>query len=222
MNGKRTVAALALLLAITAGCSGKQKIIEQQQMEITSLQSRLKSMEGKWTAEKSRADRLTAELNQVLAEYTDDKEVLLDQVSAKSIITVSEAALFRSGSTRLTPTGQEILGRIGQVVDTYPDREILVEGHTDNVQIAPQFQDKYKSNWELSSARANSALHYMREHYNLPPERLASVGYGEYRPAADNSTPEGRAMNRRVVIVIGPVMEDRQVTTGDPTTNPLP
>lgn len=213
---------MAVLLLISAGCSGKQKIIDKQLMEITALQGQLQGMEEKWVSEKNRADRLTAELNQALAEFTGEKDVLLDQIATKSIVTVSDAALFQSGGTRLTSMGEEILGRIGEVVDLYPDREILVEGHTDNVQIAKQFQQKFKSNWELSSARANSALHYMRENYNVPPQRMASVGYGEYRPAADNTTPEGRAMNRRVVIVIGPVMEEVQVTAGDQSYTPLP
>ncbi len=216
-------AAAVTVVLSSPGCSGRKQLIEQQRMEITSLQGRLSAMETKWNAEKQRADRLSGELERSLADYREEKQVLLDRISTKSIITVSDAALFRSGGTTLTDTGKEILGRIGDVIDRYPDREILVEGHTDNVQIAPQFRDRYKSNWELSSARANSALHYMRENYNVPPNRLAAVGYGEYRPVADNAIPEGRAMNRRVVIVIGPVMEDLPVaSSGEASIEPVP
>ncbi len=222
MISRMIVLSLTVLLVLSVGCSGKQKIIDAQLQEIDALQGKLNGMEAKWVAEKGRADRLTAELNQALGEFTEEKDVLLDQIATKSIVTVSDAALFQSGGTSLTSAGREILGRIGEVVDMYPDREILVEGHTDNIQIAPQFQQNFKSNWELSSARANSALHYMRENYNVPPHRMASVGYGEHRPAADNTTPEGRAMNRRVVIVIGPVMEEMQVTAGDAPYPPLP
>ncbi len=89
------------------------------------------------------------------------------------------------------------------VLTNYPDREIFIEGHTDNVPIAQKFEGKYKSNWELSTSRALSVLHYVRQHPKASPYRLRVVGYGEQKPIADNSTEEGRIPNRRVEIVIG-------------------
>ena len=79
-----------------------------------------------------------------------------------------------------------------------------VEGHTDNVGIALEFQDRFKSNWELSTARATSVVHYLRQKHDMDPNRLAAVGFGEYRPLGNNDTPEGRSQNRRVVIEVGP------------------
>jgi chemotaxis protein MotB len=90
------------------------------------------------------------------------------------------------------------------VVSNYPDREVLIEGHTDDVPIAEKWQYRFKSNWELSSARAHAVLHYVIKTYGLDPGRVAAVGYGEYRPLVTNDTPEGRATNRRVVITVGP------------------
>lgn len=85
----------------------------------------------------------------------------------------------------------------------YPEKAVLIEGHTDNVPIAPKFHDNYKSNWELSSARAHTVLHYVRGKYGIDPQRIGAVGYGEYRPIADNATDAGRALNRRVMITVG-------------------
>jgi chemotaxis protein MotB len=82
-----------------------------------------------------------------------------------------------------------------------------VEGHTDNVGIALEFQNAFRSNWELSTARATSVVHYLRNKHKISPDRMAAVGYGEHRPISDNSTPEGRSKNRRVVIEIGPKLE---------------
>jgi chemotaxis protein MotB len=104
----------------------------------------------------------------------------------------------------LTSEGKDILNSIWDVLQNYPDRDVLIEGHTDNVQISPQFQHRYYSNWELSSARANSVLQYVLKKYGVDPTRLSAVGYGEYRPVSTNESDEGRRMNRRVVITIGP------------------
>jgi len=74
--------------------------------------------------------------------------------------------------------------------------------YTDDVQIAERFTGRYASNWELSSARAHAVVHYLTKNQGADPERLSAIGYGEYQPVADNTTPEGRAENRRVVIAV--------------------
>jgi chemotaxis protein MotB len=81
------------------------------------------------------------------------------------------------------------------------DRDIGIEGHTDN---QPIKYSGWKSNWELSMARATSVLHYLVDKKGLAPQRVAATGYGEYRPVATNDTEEGRRLNRRVEIVILP------------------
>ncbi|MBN1913294.1 MAG: OmpA family protein [Candidatus Omnitrophica bacterium] len=78
---------------------------------------------------------------------------------------------------------------------------IGIEGHTDNVPIK---HSGWKSNWELSTARSLSVLHYLADNKGISPERLSSIGYGEYHPVATNATSEGRKMNRRVEIIIMP------------------
>ena len=82
-----------------------------------------------------------------------------------------------------------------------PDLNIGIEGHTDN---EPIEYSGWKSNWELSTARALSVLHYLADQEGIAPQRLSAVGYGEYKPVASNDTKEGRRLNRRVEIVILP------------------
>ena len=79
------------------------------------------------------------------------------------------------------------------------DNPILIEGHTDSTPIK---NEKYPSNWELSTARATNIISYLVEKQNFPPNRLSAVGYGEYMPVADNNTPQNKAKNRRVDIII--------------------
>jgi chemotaxis protein MotB len=75
-------------------------------------------------------------------------------------------------------------------------------GHTDNVPIRPAARKRFPSNWELSTARATAAVRFLTEEAGIDPRRLGAVGYGEFRPVADNATPEGRAHNRRIAITI--------------------
>ena len=112
--------------------------------------------------------------------------------------------MFSSGSVQLTQTATNILDKIMEVVGKYPDREIRIEGHTDNVGIALEFQDRFKSNWELSTARALSVLRFFVDKTDADPRKLSAVGYGEYRPLVPNDTPENKRLNRRVDIVILP------------------
>ncbi len=202
----RKWAILAILLALvvlTTGCSNKKEIAAKDQ-EIAELQSRVSSLEGDLATETDRANQLNSDLDVALAEYQQKEQVLLEKIDNKSVITVSDAMMFGSGNVQLTQSATDLLDRVVEVLGNYPDREIRIEGHTDNVGIALEFQERFKSNWELSTARATSVLHYLRRRHDIEAERLAAVGYGEYRPVADNSTPEGRSSNRRVVIEVGP------------------
>jgi len=90
-----------------------------------------------------------------------------------------------------------VLDEISRFFAKYP-YQIRVEGHTDDV---PIHSDKFASNWELSAARAVTVARYFQG-LGVVPERLAATGFGEYRPIADNATPEGRAANRRVEIFL--------------------
>jgi chemotaxis protein MotB len=129
--------------------------------------------------------------------------VWLEEKDGLTFITLDGGATFGTAQADLTNDGTELIDRVWTVLQNYPDRRVLVEGHTDSRPIAPGFRWKYASNWELSSARAHAVLHYLESKYAIEPNRLAAVGYGENDPVADNGSAEGRAQNRRVVITVG-------------------
>ena len=134
----------------------------------------------------------------------DKEKIVLERTTGgKTCITLPEIILFPSGSDVLTPQGVETLMGISKVLEEYPNRTISVEGHTDNVPIGPRIKNKFASNWELSTARAIGVMNYMTEHFKLNRSLMAVKGYGPYKPIADNGSAEGRAQNRRVVIVVG-------------------
>jgi chemotaxis protein MotB len=113
-------------------------------------------------------------------------------------LTFSAPVLFDTGSAALKPSAIAILKPLAENFTAIPN-PIHIEGHTDNV--PPGIHSQFKSNWELSAARAFAVLRYFEEQ-GIPPERLAAIGYGEYAPSASNDTPEGRAKNRRIQMQI--------------------
>lgn len=110
---------------------------------------------------------------------------------------IDDNLLFDSGQAALTGQGREVLGRLSDVLASF-DGDISVEGHTDSLPIATA---QFPSNWELSSARAIAVLRYLSE-LGLTAERLRAVGYAETRPLQSNASPEGRAANRRVELLL--------------------
>ena len=111
-------------------------------------------------------------------------------------ISLQDAGFFDSGSAAIRPQALPVLDRIAS---TLPTMRLRVEGHTDNVPIA---NTQFASNWELSSARASSIARLLLRYPNVHPVQLSVAGYAEFHPIADNATPEGRARNRRVDLVI--------------------
>ena len=114
-------------------------------------------------------------------------------------LTLKGALLFDSGSDQLREEAEPIVSKLGQILERYAESTIEIEGHTDNV---PIHSARFANNNELSSARALCVFDYFVENTSLRPEMIKHSGRGEYVPIADNSTPEGRAKNRRVEIRI--------------------
>jgi len=113
-------------------------------------------------------------------------------------VSLSEAGFFDPGSARVRPDSLPTLQAIAEMLKTLSS-PIVVEGHTDNTPIRTA---AFPSNWQLSTARATTIVAYLIDEMHFDPMRLAAAGYSEYRPVADNSSPEGRAQNRRVDMVV--------------------
>jgi len=193
---KRVVcwALLVSLALVLAGCAGSKQMLADKDAEIARLKSELAQAK----TGKPKTDDLEANLKKALAELEAERML---RVEGNRIV-MQNAVLFASGSVTITDEGKRVLDSIWTALAGYPDRDILVEGHTDNVPIAQKYQGKYASNWELSCARSLAVLRYLRGKQGAKPARFGALGYGEYRPIADNSTEAGRKQNRRVVIVV--------------------
>ncbi|MDH3197828.1 MAG: OmpA family protein [Candidatus Krumholzibacteria bacterium] len=198
------VYALALGVCIAAtGCSNKE-LISQKDQQIAALQNEVGELEGQLASERARTEELNSELARALSDLRAKEKVWLEEKQGMTQVTIDGEVTFGSGSTRITTEGKDILDRVWNVVGHYPEREVRIEGHTDDVAIAERWQQRFRSNWELSSARAHAVLHYLMSKYAIDPQKICAVGYGEHQPIASNATDDGRAMNRRVVITIAP------------------
>ena len=145
-----------------------------------------------------------AKLEEELKKKLADKDVLISRLKDQLKVTVASEILFPSGSAELSQEGVDVLRKVAAAVNKSQD-EIRVEGHTDNVPIAPVLGQYYPSNWELSTARAAVAVRALEATGMVPASRLCAVGYGDSRPLAPNDDAEGQAKNRRVEIVFTPL-----------------
>lgn len=156
-------------------------------------------------------------LEERLSQEIKDKQVRLAMMEKGLVVTFVADVLFDSGKARIRHEAYPILDKVATVLkENVPELSIGVEGHTDNLPIK---HSGWKSNWELSTARALSVLHYLVEQKGISPERVSAIGYGEYRPVASNDTAAGRQMNRRVEVVILPQLtktKEEQRTKEEP------
>ena len=142
---------------------------------------------------------LQRKINQYIEEnnLTTQLETHLDSEQLR--ITIRDHALFNSGSAQLRPESRDLAGAISDLLAQYPEYEVIVAGHTDNVPIR---NSQFPSNFHLSTERALNFMAVLLENPDVHADRFSSAGYGEYKPIADNNTPEGREQNRRVEVSI--------------------
>jgi chemotaxis protein MotB len=130
-------------------------------------------------------------------------QVTITELKGKLTLDVVDKILFASGEAEVKPEGLAVLQRVIEILKDVKDKAIRIEGHTDNVKIGGVLAKRYATNWELSAARALNVTRYL-EKQGIDPALLAAVAYGEYKPIAENGTPEGRAKNRRIAIILQP------------------
>jgi chemotaxis protein MotB len=148
-----------------------------------------------------------ASFRQMLAQFRsliEAGKLKVKIVRGKMIVELPEGVLFDSAKAEVKDEGQATLDEVATVLAEIPNRQFLVAGHTDNVPIRSR---RYPSNWELSAARGVNVARYLAEH-GLPADRIGAAGFADNEPVASNDSDEGRAMNRRIEIVLLPNVEE--------------
>jgi chemotaxis protein MotB len=164
-------------------------------------QARLQSVQAALNEQYNQLQRVRDQIATALANF-QDKGVDVYYKNGLVYVTMSEGILYKSGSAALGENGKKALATLSSVLNQYPDLKVIVLGHTDNVQFK-----KGSDNWTLSTERANGVVRAMRDEYKVNPDRLTSAGKGKYSPVGNNSTAEGRAINRRTDIILNPDLD---------------
>jgi chemotaxis protein MotB len=212
-----TVALLLGLLGLTSW-EKKQEVekvraeLAEAQAAATKAEAEAGDLKGKLAESQARNEELHKEqdivvhthqsLEDEMRNALESKDVTISQLQGKLTVNILDRVMFDSGEAELKPAGAAVLRKVAAVLAQHPNIKVHVIGHTDNVPIKAAARNRFPSNWELSTARATAAVRFLTEIAGVDPRRLGAVGYGEFRPVADNATPEGRARNRRIAIVI--------------------
>jgi chemotaxis protein MotB len=143
-------------------------------------------------------DALAADLSDTLYDEINEGSLMLERVGAEVIIRFPGHVVYPSGSDTILQSTLEILDHVAKAL-AKTNGQLMVSGHTDNVPIST---GRYRSNWDLSSARASSVVHYLLKNELIEPGRISATGYADSRPLVPNDSVENRAKNRRVEISI--------------------
>jgi chemotaxis protein MotB len=174
-----------------------QSALQRTQQDVRRLTADLQNLEREHRTVTEAHGRLESEMRTAL----QSRDITISELAGKLTVNILDRVLFASGEAEIKAEGQEVLRKVAEVLRQFPDRQIHVIGHTDNVPIRTA---RFPSNWELSAARAIAAVRFLTEQAEVDPRRLGALGHGEFHPVADNNTPEGRAQNRRIAIVVLP------------------
>ena len=192
---------------VKAQLADAQTATDKAQADATSLRDKLEESQSRirdLEKEKEAAVQTHKSLEDEMRAALESKDVTISKLQGKLTVNILDRVLFDSGEAELKPDGEAVLKKVATILTQHPELKVHVIGHTDNVPFRAGGRSRYASNWELSTARATAAVRFLCESCGVDPKRLGAVGYGEFRPVADNATPEGRARNRRIAITILP------------------
>jgi len=147
------------------------------------------------------------QLEERMAKEIERGDIMLTQVGGRLQVDLVDKVLFDSGEAEISKRGEEVLARVGNVLATIDDKQVQVSGHTDDSPPTEKIAARFPSNWELSAARATNVVRFLQEKSKVPGRRLVASGHGQYRPVSTNATPSGRARNRRIEILLIPIIE---------------
>lgn len=183
--------------------STKESQLAKSQQELQQQQQRLQQLQDLLDQQREKSEALRKKMADALSGFSSN-ELTVTQKNGKVYVSMQENLLFASGSAVVSQKGVDALALLASVLNTNPDIQIDIEGHTDSIPIRGRFQD----NWELSTARANSIVRILVGRYQVSPLNLVASGHSQYDPVATNATPEGRAQNRRTDIILSPKLDE--------------
>jgi chemotaxis protein MotB len=189
------------LEANAARIAKERELLRQEQSRLAAALDQERAAKEE---EIKRLTRTQEELSKSLQDEISKGNITIQQVRDRLTINMVDRVLFDSGQAQVKPAGVKVLKQVSDILRTVTDKQIRIEGHTDNVPISLKLQDRFKTNWELSTARATTVVRYLIDQGSVDRQYLSAVGYADTQPLASNDSEEGRASNRRIEIVLYP------------------
>ena len=175
--------------------------IKKRTNKLSEAKAQVEAERERLLAEKRKQQEEFRDLRESLQQEIANQEITITQLQGQLTVNLMDKILFDSGRADIKPEGKKVLDKIADTfLNRFPDREIRVEGHTDD----RPFRGSPLENWDLSAARAISAVRYLQAYASVDSSRLSATGYAFYRPIDTNDTPGGRARNRRIEIIVMP------------------
>jgi chemotaxis protein MotB len=198
--------------SLTSTQSEKNKMISDLTTNKHELESKIKDLESQIAGLQKEKDEAIASMKKSYDNLVENMKseinegaIQITQLKNKLTVNMVDKVLFNSGEAEVTKKGRSTLDKVGAVLKKITDKQIRIEGHTDNVPIKKEFQYKYPSNWELSTSRATNVARYLIDNAGINSKLVSFSGYADTRPVDTNDTPEGRTKNRRIEIVLVPL-----------------
>ena len=183
--------------------SQTEQTLAQQKENLLTQQQKLQQLQSLLTQQKNQSLLLKNRMAEALKGFSSN-DLSVVQKNGKVYVSLSENLLFPSGSAVVNKNGVDALSKLAAVLNTELDVSVNIEGHTDSIPI----RGKYKDNWDLSTARANAIVRILVNNYKVDPVRVIASGHSYFDPLQSNSTPEGRAKNRRTEIILSPKLDE--------------
>lgn len=175
-----------------------QKIAELDEREKT-----IKQLQNMIDEQNNKVQQLLSSVKDALLGFNSD-ELTVREEGGKVYVAMSDKLLFESGKAIVNEQGKQALGKLAEVLNKQTDIDVYIEGHTDSVPIKTAV---YQDNWDLSVIRATSVVRILTETYAVNPMQIQPCGRGEFKPVDTNTTPDGRAKNRRTEIIMAPKLD---------------
>lgn len=204
-NLKKNRELLAQLEAKEQALAAENERLENLKNELEARSKRVQELESIIASKDASMKALKEAISKALTDF-EGKGLTVEQRNGKVYVSMENKLLFESGSWAVGNQGKKAVQQLGGVLADNPDISILIEGHTDNVPYTGSGQ--LSGNWDLSTKRATAIVTILRDNPNIDPQNLTAAGRGEYAPIASNDTPEGRAKNRRIEVILTPKLDE--------------
>ncbi|KVV13382.1 OmpA family protein [Flavobacterium sp. TAB 87] len=183
----------------------KSKALAAEQQRLDKTASRLQELEAMIAAKEAAMRTLKETLSKALNGF-EGKGLTVEQKNGKVYVSMENKLLFNSGSWAVGTEGRKAIVELGKVLGDNPELSVLIEGHTDNDPYAGS--GPIANNWDLSTKRATAIVTILGENTKINKQKLTAAGRSEYSPLASNATPEGKAKNRRIEIILTPRLDE--------------